>query len=186
MVESQPWGPVEGPAPQSSIANRPPSYAELPARHSLRWLAIAVVLTAAVAIIALILALTRPADSRSSSTTTTTTTTPAYNGGETAAAQQKLCDTYKLVARAVQVDTNGSDKALARTATTNAAVMLENAAADPALDAKHRDTARALAAAYLTATAKATNGVVSDSEWQAALDDVIAKDAAMKQVCGGA
>ncbi len=71
-----------------------------------------------------------------------------YTAAETAAAQRQLCDTYKLAARAVQVDTNGSDKALARIALTNAAVMLDNAAADPALDAKHRDAARALATAY--------------------------------------
>ncbi|WP_231996761.1 hypothetical protein [Mycobacterium scrofulaceum] len=86
----------------------------------------------------------------------------------------------------MQVDTNGTDKALARIAATNAALMLENAADDSALDARQSDVARALATAYLMATAKATSGVVSDSEWQAALDDVIAKDAAMKQVCGGA
>lgn len=62
---------------------------------------------------------------------------------QTAAAQRQLCDTYKLVAHAVPVDTNGSDKALARITLTNAAAILDNAAADPALDAKHRDAARA-------------------------------------------
>nr|WP_231974919.1 hypothetical protein [Mycobacterium sp. E1747] len=131
---------------------------------------------------ALVLALTR---STTASTTTTTTSTPTHGPAEVAAAQQRLCGTYKLAARAVQIDTNGSDKALARTATTNAALMLENAADDPALDARHRDAARALAAAYLTATAKATSGVVPDSEWQAAINDVIAKDAPMKMLCGG-
>ena len=73
---------------------------------------------------------------------------PTHSAAETAAAQRQLCDTYTLAARAVQVDTNGSDKALARIALTNAAVMLDNAAADPALDATHRDAARALATAY--------------------------------------
>lgn len=85
----------------------------------------------------------------------------------------------------MQTDTNGSDKALARTATTNGALLLENAADAPALDPPHRNAARALATAYLTATAKATNGVVADSEWQAALNDVISKDTEMKKVCGG-
>ncbi|MGD1255988.1 hypothetical protein ACKUT9_17260 [Mycobacterium seoulense] len=180
MVENQPWGPGERPPVQPPPANQSPNFFGQPASRSGPWLMIAVVLTAALATAALILALTRPTTSRSS-----TTATPTYDAAETTTAKQKLCDTYKLAARAVQIDTNGSDKALARSATTNAAVMLDNAAADPALDAKPRDAARELAAAYLTATAKATNGVVSDSEWQAALDDVIAKDAAMKQVCGG-
>ncbi|OBI07891.1 hypothetical protein A5679_10025 [Mycobacterium scrofulaceum] len=144
---------------------------------------VALAFASAVAIAALILALTR---STTANTTMTSTTAPARRPGEVASAQQHLCETYKLVARAVQVDTNGTDKALARIAATNAALMLENAADDSALDARQSDVARALATAYLMATAKATSGVVSDSEWQAALDDVIAKDAAMKQVCGGA
>ena len=68
---------------------------------------------------------------------------------------------------------------------TNAAVMLDDAAANPALDAKHRDAARALATAYLTVTAKGSSDIATDAEFRAALDDVVAKDAAMKQVCGG-
>ncbi|WP_058012276.1 hypothetical protein, partial [Mycobacterium tuberculosis] len=75
--------------------------------------------------------------------TPATTSVPTYTAAQTAAAQRQLCDTYKLVAHAVPVDTNGSDKALARITLTNAAAILDNAAADPALDAKHRDAARA-------------------------------------------
>ncbi|CFH61365.1 membrane protein [Mycobacterium tuberculosis] len=91
-------------------------------------------IAAVVAVAALIVALTnaRPA------ATPATTSVPTYT-----AAQRQLCDTYKLVAHAVPVDTNGSDKALARITLTNAAAILDNAAADPALDAKHRDAARA-------------------------------------------
>ena len=63
--------------------------------------------------------------------------------------------------------------------------MLDNAAADPALDANHRDAARALATAYRTHTAKGSSGTATDAEFQAALDDVNAKDAVMKKVCGG-
>jgi hypothetical protein len=48
---------------------------------------------------------------------------------------------------AVRVDTAGTDKALARIATTNGAIMLEMAAANPALDTNHRDAAHALAMA---------------------------------------
>jgi hypothetical protein len=137
--------------------------------------------TAAVAVAALILALVRPMESRSS----VTTSKPAYTATEIAAAQQQLCDTYKLAARAVQVDTNGSDKAFARIALTNSAVMLSNAATDPALDAEHRNAARALATAYLTDTAKSSEGAATEAEFRAAVDDVNAKDAVMKKVCGG-
>lgn len=182
MVGDQPSGFGQGPTAQPPAGNWPPPYAGQPPARSRPLLAVAVAATAAVAVAALVVALTRPTASHPS---TTTNTAPTHTPAETAAAQKQLCDTYNLAAHAVQVDTNGSDKALARTATTNAAVMLENAAADPALDAQHRDAARALATAYLTTTAKATSGVAADAEWQAALDDVIAKDAAMKKVCGG-
>ncbi|WP_041321272.1 hypothetical protein [Mycobacterium intracellulare] len=183
MAGDVPSGYGERPITPPPVGSWPPPNLGQPASRPRPWLAISVAVTAAVAVAALVVALTRGANSPSS--VTTTTPAPTQSPAQTAAAQQQLCDTYKLAARAVQVDTNGSDKALARTATTNAAVMLENASADPALDAQHRDAARALATAYLTATAKATSGVVTEAEWQAALDDVIAKDAAMKQVCGG-
>ncbi|KBA66779.1 membrane protein [Mycobacterium tuberculosis M1560] len=134
---------------------------------------------AVVAVAALIVALTnaRPA------ATPATPSVPTYTAAETAAAQRQLCDTYKLVARAVPVDTNGSDKAFARIALTNAAAMLDSVETDPALDGRHRDAARALAAAYRTTIVMASGG--TQAEWQAALGDVNAKEAAMKQVCGG-
>ncbi|POX84837.1 hypothetical protein C3477_24950 [Mycobacterium kansasii] len=109
---------------------------------------------------------------------------PVYTTAETAAAQRQLCSTYELVAQASRVDTAGSDKALARIATTNGALMLYMAAANPALDASHRDAARALATAEGTLTATGSYGVATDAEYQAVLDDAIAKDAAMKKVCG--
>ncbi|WP_244604169.1 hypothetical protein [Mycobacterium attenuatum] len=84
----------------------------------------------------------------------------------------------------MQVDTNGNNPALARIATTNAAVMLENAAANPALDTADRDAARALATAYLTTTAMGNRDVASDTDFRAALDDLVAKDAVMRKVCG--
>jgi hypothetical protein len=129
-----------------------------------------------VAVAALIVALTN-------SKHTATPPTPTYTAAETAAAQRQLCDIYKLIARAVQVDTNGSDKALARITLTNAGAMLDNAAANPALDTTHRDAARALANAYRTTTALASGG--TEADWQASLDDGNAKDAVMKKVCGG-
>ncbi|WP_414739765.1 hypothetical protein [Mycobacterium canetti] len=156
--------------------------APLPIPRTRSWPAIVVAAIAAVvAVAALIVALTnaRPA------ATPATTSVPTYTAAQTAAAQRQLCDTYRLAARAVQVDTNGNDLALGRIATSNAAAMLDDAAADQALDAEHQDAARTLATAYRTATAMATKGVATDAEFRAALDDVIAKDAAMKKVCGG-
>ncbi|WP_374023620.1 hypothetical protein [Mycobacterium sp. HNNTM2301] len=63
--------------------------------------------------------------------------------------------------------------------------MLEMAAANPIIDAKHRDAADALAMAYGTLTAKGSAGVATDAEYQSALNDAISKDAAVKKVCGG-
>ncbi|BBX99022.1 hypothetical protein MLAC_43160 [Mycobacterium lacus] len=144
------------------------------------WPAIVVAAIAAVvAVAALIVALinsTSPAPSAA-------TTTPTYTAAEIAAAQRQLCDTYKLVARAVGVDTNGNNPAFARIALTNAAAMLDKANADPALDAKHRDAARALATAYRTLTAKSSSDAFTEAEYRAALGDVNAKEATMKEVC---
>jgi hypothetical protein len=90
-----------------------------------------------------------------------------------------------LAARAVRVDTNGNDKAFARIALTNSAVLLYNASNDPLLDEQHRSAAQALALAYLTDTAKSSEGAATEAEFQSTVADVNAKDAAMKQVCGG-
>ncbi|MEE6179070.1 hypothetical protein [Mycobacterium sp. 050134] len=104
---------------------------------------------------------------------------------EVATAQRRLCDTYALVARAAQVDTAGSDQALARIATTNGALMLSLAAAEPALDGEHRAAALALADAYGILTAKGSYGISTGTEYRAALDDANAKDGAMRKVCQG-
>ncbi|MGA9675915.1 MAG: hypothetical protein WBR28_11915 [Mycobacterium sp.] len=169
-----------------SSTNRPPAEGwtpaspAQPASRSQTWPAIAL------AAIALVLALAALIMAITNSTRTTPppqTTAPTYAAAETATAQRQLCDTYKLAARAVQVETNGSDKALARVALTNAAAMLDSAAADPALDVMHRDAARTLANAFRTTTALASGG--TDAQWQASLDDANSKDAVMKKVCGG-
>ncbi len=130
-----------------------PSYPTQPASRSRggRAIALTALATAGIAVVlaavGLIVALTHPTRTASSSSTTA----PSYTSADTTAAQLQLCDTYKLAAKAVQVDTTGSDKALARIATTNGAIMLDMAAANPALDPTNRDAARALAAAYTTA-----------------------------------
>lgn len=182
MVGEPPAGHGERPTFPPPPGNWPPPNLGQPARRPRPWLAIAVAATAPVAVAALVLALTRPTTSHSSESTTTS---PGPTPAETAAAQQQLCDTYKLVARAVEVDTSGNDRALARIADTNGALLLSMAADNPALDSNHRDAARALATAYGTVTAKGNNVVSSDDDYRAALNDVIAKDAAMKKVCGG-
>lgn len=108
-----------------------------------------------------------------------------YSAAEVSSAQHQLCDTYKLGARAVQVDTNGHVVALGRIALTNAAAMLDDAAANPVLSSTYRDPPRALAASYRQGTAMGNRDIATDAQFQAALDDINAKDAAMKKACEG-
>ncbi|MEE6179069.1 hypothetical protein [Mycobacterium sp. 050134] len=106
---------------------------------------------------------------------------PTFTPEQAADAQQNLCATYKLAAKEVQVETNGSDRALARIALTNAAAMIDNSASNPALDGKYRDAARALASAYRNTTA--LGSVATEAEYRSSLDAIVAKDTAMKQFC---
>ena len=132
MVGDLPSDFGEGSTSRPPAGQWTPTQATQTPPRSRIWPAFALAAIATVvAVAALIVALTHSTHAASPATTTG----PTYTAAETAAAQRQLCDTYKLVARAVQVDTNGSDKALARIALTNAAVMLDNAAANPALDA---------------------------------------------------
>lgn len=172
----------QGPTADPPVRDWSPPHFGRPASRPCAWLAIGAALTAVVAVVALVVALTRPTPSHSS---VSNTMVPTYTSAETATAQQQLCDTYKLVARAVEVDTSGTDRALARIADTNGALLPTMAVNNPALDANHRDAARALARAYGTVTAKGNTVVASDADYRAALDEVIAKDAVMKKVCGG-
>ncbi len=134
---------------------------------------------------ALIAALTRPTASGPAATVATTAAA-TYTAAETAAAHQKLCEVYKLAARAVQMDTHGDSPALAGVSLVNGAVMLEQAVdASPALPAGDRAAALALAEAFTNVNAMGSFGTREDSEWQAALDDANAKDARMKAVCDG-
>ncbi len=181
MAGDLPSGLGEGSANRPLTGQWTPTYPTGPAQRPRPWLVIALAVTAAVAVAALIVALTRPTAPKPSATAAA----PTYTAAEISAAQRQLCDTYRLAAQAAQVDTAGADKALARIATTNGALLLEMAAANPALDVGHRDAARALAMAYGTLTAKGSYGVATDADYQAALNDAIAKDAAMKKACSG-
>jgi negative regulator of sigma E activity len=179
MVGDQPSGFNEGSTTHPQTGQRPQTSSPRPTGGLRGWAAIALAgIATVVAVAALIVALTGPSSSTPSATST-------YTAADIASAQQQLCDTYTAEARTVRADTSGNDEALARVAATNGAVMLYNAAANPALGAKYRDAARALATAYGNVSAMGSKGVASDAEWRAVLDDANAKDAAMKQVCGG-
>ncbi|OBB93334.1 hypothetical protein [Mycobacterium sp. 852002-40037_SCH5390672] len=181
MVGDLPSGHGEGLSAQPAAGSWPPPHFPQLVSRPRPWLAIAVVVTAAVAVAALVVALMRP----TSPHTSVHSAAPTHTTSELATAQQRLCETYKLAARAVQVDTNGSDKAFARIALTNSAILLFSVSNDPALDEQHRSAAQALATAYLTDTAKSSEGAATEAEFQEAVADVNAKDAAMKKVCGG-
>lgn len=164
-----------------------PTHPPYPGRRPRIWaamaLALAIVLGAGALIVALA-ALTRPANN-SGIPTSTATATPAYTPAETAAAHQKLCDVYNLAARAVQIQTNTDNQALAVAAGVNAAMMLEQAVnAAPALSASDRTAALALAEAYTNGNAMGSFTHRDDPAWQLVVKDVNTKDARMKTVCG--
>lgn len=169
-------GEAAAPAP---LEQWPPNNVRSPCSRP--WLCFAIALTAVLVATALAVALMRLSNTKPP----TSPAVPSYSASDVTAAQKQLCDTYKLLARAVEVDTNGTDKALARIADTNGAVLLEIASGSPALDASHRDAARSLARAYGTVTAMSNSAVASDADYRSAIDDVVAKDAVMKKVCGG-
>lgn len=187
MVGDLPPAPREGPTtgPPPGSAQWPSAFPMQPPPRPRAWPAMLLTgVATVVAIAALIVSLTQRAATKPTTPSTPTSSKPTYSAAETSAAQRQLCDTYSLAARAVGVDTNGNNPALARTALTNAASMLDSVDADPALDSKHRDAARALATAYRTLTAKSSSDAFTEAEYRAALDDVGAKDDAMKKVCG--
>lgn len=179
------------PSPGESAPIPPPTEAWVPrfpgrpTQSSGKWraLSVAALVLGVIAVLLAGLALAVTFSHGTHGASPTPAAPPTSTPADIAAAQRQLCDTYKLAARAVQVDTGGNDRALARIATTNGAVMLENVVSNPALDAKHRDAAQALAAAYGTLTAMSSKEVATDTQYQAALDDITAKDAVMKSVC---
>jgi hypothetical protein len=155
---TQPW-----PAPPAPIRSR-------------NWVAVTLAAVAVVlAAAALIVALTRSGSGSS----------PTYTAAQKAEAKTKLCDQYKLASHALHIESNTPDNtALARVAMSNGALMLETSAANPALDPRYRDAAKALAAAYQKTAAIGTTGMATREEYLASVDDVNVKDAAMKEFCG--
>ncbi|MEB4212348.1 hypothetical protein [Mycobacterium sp. 94-17] len=188
MVGDLPPAPGEGPnaGPPPSSTHWTPAFPTQPPPRPRTWPAIALAAIAVLmGIAALVVALTRPTSSQSGASSTTSTT-PAYTADQVAAAHQKLCDAYKLAARAVQIETNGTNQAFAGIATVNGAVMLEEAVNNsPALAASERAAALALAESYSNVAATSSLASGQDPAWQSALNDANTKDAAMKQICGG-
>nr|WP_082975672.1 hypothetical protein [Mycobacterium sp. E2238] len=163
-----------------------PPYPPQPSKRPRIWPAIALASIAVLlGAVALVVAATRSTND-SAPGSPTTSAAPTHTAAESAAAHKKLCDVYNVAARAVQIDTNGDNPALAGVATVNAALMLEQAIdSAPALAPGDRVAALTLASAYTNATAMGSQLQRTDPAWQAVVDDVNAKDAAMKRVCGG-
>ncbi|WP_412768823.1 hypothetical protein [Mycobacterium canetti] len=163
------WTPTHPPAPRSSV-----------------WQAVGLAIALVLGAAALIVALTRPTAASGPAATVGTTATPTYTAAETAAAHQKLCEVYKLAARQVQIETNSDNPALASAAAVNGALMLEQSVnAAPALSPGDRAAAHALAEAYTNTNAIGSYVHSDDPVYQAAVDDVNAKDARMKALCDG-
>ncbi|OSC26133.1 hypothetical protein B8W69_17040 [Mycobacterium vulneris] len=188
MVGDLPPAPGEGPTtgPPSSSMHWAPAFPTQPPPRPKAWPAVVLAAIAvALGIAALVVALTRPTSSQSTASSTTSTT-PSYTADQTAAARKQLCDAYKLAAHAVQIDTNGASPERANIATVNGAVMLEQAVnSAPAIAPSDRAAALTLAEAYSNAVAVSSTAGGDDPAWRAAINDVIAKDAPLRQLCGG-
>ncbi|WP_409427849.1 hypothetical protein [Mycobacterium sp. SMC-11] len=150
-----------------------------PANQSPQRLVVALAAFAALlSVVALIVAIVspnRPSDASA----------PGYTTAQQADAKKRLCDSYKLAAHAEHIETNTPDNvALARLSATNGALILETAAADPALDAEYRDAARALALTYQNLVAISTGRGEGNPELEAAITDANTKDRVMIDLCG--
>ncbi|BCZ21629.1 hypothetical protein [Mycobacterium senriense] len=182
MTEDPPSHPAAGPHVGPPVGQQAPGY---PAARSRIWPAVAL---ATVAVLlggtALVVALIRPTGDRPAASSAISAT-PSYTADQTAAAHKQLCAAYKLAARAVEIDTNGDNPALAGVASVNGSLILEQAlSAAPAISSSDRAAALALAAAYTKATAMGSWSQRDDPAFRAQVNEVNAKDAAMKSVCG--
>lgn len=186
-MEDPPSHPGVAPHAGPPVGQWAPGPSAPQTRRSRMWPAIAIgaMVLASVSTVVAVVAVVVATSRSSGSSATTTSAAPTYSAAEVSAAHQKLCDAYKLAARAVQIDTNGDNPALAGVASVNAAVTLEQAVnAAPAIPSSDRTAALALAAAYTKATAMGSWSQRDDPAFHAEVDDVNAKDAAMKTVCG--
>ncbi|BBZ25016.1 hypothetical protein MHIB_34340 [Mycolicibacter hiberniae] len=149
-------------------ASLPPARAGRPA---IALAALAVLISAT----ALMVALTRPSEGAERPFTAT----------QRADAKDHLCRSYRLAAHAEHIETNMPDNAaLGRLSATNGALILQTAAADPAVETKYRDAARNLALSYQKLVAIATGRNANDPEITDAIADANAKDRVMVELCG--
>lgn len=175
--------PPTGPPPgEWQPAYRPPR----PAKPPRTWPAIAAALFGvALGVAAIVISVTNATTSESGGGSVTTSATPTNSPEQTGSAHKKLCDAYNLSARAVQIETNGTNQAFAGIATVNGAVMLEEVVnTNPGLAPAERAAALALAEAYSNVAATASLAGGQDPAWLAALSDANTKDAAMRKICG--
>jgi hypothetical protein len=172
------------PHPPPPVQWTPPP--DAPSRQgSSGGIAIALVVIGLIAVAALVVGiidLTRPTSS-GASVASTAPGTPTFTPDQVASAKKELCSTYQVAARSVDADTHSSDKALARISLTNAAGMINAAAANPALNANDRDAARALASAYWVTNAVSSVTDAASPLYQTTLDDAKRAADAMAAVC---
>ena len=84
-------------------------------------------------------------------------------------------------------DPNGQDArqdALIRISFVNAALILDTAANDPALEAEYRNATQALADNFQRAATLVTKGLSSPEEYKASIDDLNDKEQTLKKLCG--
>lgn len=162
----------------------PPAEPSRPASNGRVAVALAVVgLIAVAALVVGIIDLTRPTSSSAGKASTTASPSPTFTPDQVASAKKELCSTYQIAAHSVKQDTNGTDIAIARISSTNAAGMLDAAADSPALGQSERDAARNLASAYRNVVALASVFDKGSPVIQSALDDANRADAAMVAMC---
>ncbi|WP_208858395.1 hypothetical protein [Mycolicibacter nonchromogenicus] len=85
---------------------------------------------------------------------------------------------------AIHIETNGPDASLGRIALLNGAMVLEGAAADPALDPTYRDAAQAVELAYQDLVIASSSGKAGDPQFDSAVNTANAKERTLRDLCG--
>lgn len=156
MTTSQPW-----PMPPHARARTWP-------------VTVLAILAVALAATAVVIALTRSGGASGGN----------YTAAQRASAKANLCNKYRIAGDAVRTETYVPDNtALSRISETNGAVMLQMAAADPALESQYRDSAISLAAALVNETALGSSGK-DDPRFQSAVEETNTQADRLKSLCG--
>ncbi len=178
MAAGLPSGLGKGQVSQSSAGNWLPPYLLLPS-PSCEWLATAIGVMSPFVVAALARA--------TSPQTSTTVDSPAPTCITAAAdvARLRIYRTRESATRTVQSDTDGSGKAVARIAITNATAWLHDESNDPTLYERQGDASEGLAQLDLTDTAKGGKGSATKAGFSDTVAELSAEDAVMTQVCFG-